>query len=235
VHGGAWTSNDRTTNQAIDQGLAASGVVVAALDFRMAPKFPYPASVSDVNYGIRWLKANAAKFNTQADWVGILGTSSGGHQMLVNVLQPDHPRHATNTELGNAEVAYAVACWPIADPLARYHMAKERNNARLVSAHHEFFGTEDTMRDSNPQLILERGEKVRVPPLLILQGTKDDNVTPDMAQKFVAAYRKAGGRAVLEEFDGQPHTFITKEPASTASLRAIELMRSFVLQRGATA
>ncbi len=234
VHGGAWTSNDRTTNQAIDQALAASGVVVAALDFRMAPKFPYPASVADVNYGIRWLKANAAKFNTRPEWVGAVGTSSGGHLMLLNALRPHDPQYATGgAELGDvdARISYAVACWPIADPLARYRMAKSKNNARLVSAHHEFFGTEEVMTEANPQLILERGVK-RLPILLLLQGTQDDNVTPYMAQTFERSYRAAGGQATLKTFEGQPHTFITKDPNSAASVHAIELMRRFVRQHG---
>lgn len=236
VHGGAWTSGDRANNQAIDQALAAAGVVVAALDFRLAPGAPYPASVADVNYGIRWLKARAADLKSRADWVGAVASSSGAHQMLLNALRPRDPRYASG-EIGtfDAEIPYAVACWPIADPLARYRMAMSRNNERLVSAHREFFGTEEAMIEGNPQLILERKEKVSLPALLVLQGTKDDNVTPDMAQRFVTAYRAAGGRAALEMFDNEPHTFATKDPASAASLRAIELIRRFVLARGATA
>jgi acetyl esterase len=236
VHGGAWTSGDRTNNAVIDQALAAVGVVVLALDFRIAPRWRYPASVADVNFGIRWLKAHATQFDTRADWVGAVGSSSGGQQMLLNALRPRDPRYtaATAPSLAgvDAELAYAVACWPISDPLARYQMAKSRGNERLVQAHHDFFGTEDTMREGNPQLTLERGEKVSLPSLLLLQGTKDDNVTPDMAQRFAAAYRGAGGQVVLETFADQPHTFVTKEPTSPASLRAIELIRSFVVRRG---
>jgi acetyl esterase len=236
VHGGAWTSGDRTNNAVIDQALAAVGVVVLALDFRIAPRWPYPASVADVNFGIRWLKAHAAQFDTRADWVGAVGSSSGAQQMLLNALRPRDPRYAaaTASDLAgvDAEIGYAVACWPIADPLARYHMAKSRGNERLVQAHHDFFGTEDAMREGNPQLILERGEKVSLPSLLILQGTKDDNVTPDMAQRFATAYDTAGGKVALETFADQPHTFVTREPASPASLRAIELIRGFVVRRG---
>jgi acetyl esterase len=236
VHGGAWTSGDRTNNAAIDQALATAGTVVMALDFRIAPRWPYPASVADVNCGIRWLKAHAAQFATRRDWVGAVGSSSGAQQMLLNALRPRDPRYAATTapELAgvDAEISYAVACWPISDPLARYHMAKSRGNERLVQAHHDFFGTEDAMREGNPQLILERGEKVSLPSLLLLQGTKDDNVTPDMAQRFAAAYRAAGGQIVLETFADQPHTFVTKEPTSAASLRAIELIQRFVARRG---
>jgi acetyl esterase len=236
VHGGAWTSGDRTNNAAIDQALAATGTVVMALDFRIAPRWRYPAPVADVNFGIRWLKAHAAQFDTRPDWVGAVGSSSGGQQMLLSAMRPRDPRYAAATapDLAevHAEIAYAVACWPISDPLARYRMARTRGNERLVQAHDDYFGTEAAMSEGNPQLILERGEKVSLPPLLLLQGTKDDNVTPDMAQRFAAAYRAAGGQAALETFEGEPHTFVTKEPGSPASLRAIELICSFVARRG---
>jgi acetyl esterase/lipase len=236
VHGGAWTSGDRSNNQAIDQALAASGVVVAALDFRIAPRSPYPASIADVNFGIRWLKAHAAELGSRPEWVGAVASSSGGQQMLLATMRPHDPRYAEAAPAlasFDATVAYAVACWPIADPLARYRMAVERGNARLVQAHKDFFGSEAAMSEGNPQLALERGEKVSLPALLVLQGTKDDNVTPDMAQKFTAAYRAAGGRAVLETFEGEPHTFVTKDPTTAASLRAIALIRRFVGGRGA--
>jgi dipeptidyl aminopeptidase/acylaminoacyl peptidase len=88
------------------------------------------------------------------------------------------------------------------------------------------------MAEANPQLILERGEQASLPSLLVLQGNKDDNVTPDMAQRFVATYRAAGGKAVLETFDDQPHTFVTKYPTSAASLKAIDIVRRFVVKRG---
>jgi acetyl esterase/lipase len=53
----------------------------------------------------------------------------------------------------------------------------------------------------------------------------------DMADKFAAAYRKAGGAIDLRKFEGQPHTFITKEPTATASLEAIEAIKAFVRVR----
>src|SRR3954465_12112109 len=63
AHGGAWVEGNRANNDAINMPVAKGGVVVAALDFRAPAEGTYPASVADVNYGIRWLKANAARFN----------------------------------------------------------------------------------------------------------------------------------------------------------------------------
>jgi acetyl esterase len=236
VHGGAWTSGDRLNNAVLDQALAAAGAIVLALDFRSAPQDPYPASVADINFGIRWLKANAANFGSHPEWVGAVASSSGAHQLLLNALRPRDPRYvaldAPALDGFDAGVAYVVACWPIADPLARYRMARERGNDRLVKSHDAFFGSEAAMTEANPQLILERGDSVSLPPLLVLQGTNDDNVTPDMAEKFIAAWRAGGGHAQFEIFQGQPHSFVTREPESAASQRAIALASEFVLNRG---
>ena len=56
------SGNDRLTNVDIDQALAASGVVVMAIDFRMPPAAQYPEPVADINFAIRWLRANAERF-----------------------------------------------------------------------------------------------------------------------------------------------------------------------------
>lgn len=233
IHGGAWTSGDRLQNEVIDRALAAAGAVVMDLDFRMPPDFRYPASVSDINHGIRWLKSHADTLQTRADWIGAVATSSGAHQMLLNLLEPDNPVYAA-TEIGaDAKLGFAVACWPIADPVARYRMAQERKNARLVAAHDAFFPSEQIMAEANPQTIIERTSGVALPPLLVLQGTKDDNVTPDMAERFVAAYQRAGGHAVLKNFQDQPHTFVTRDPSTPESQAALRLMCAFVASRGA--
>src|SRR5437588_9646549 len=94
VHGGAWTSKDRTDNDFISKAFAESGILVASLDFRMPPEAPYPASIADINLGVRWLKARARTYGSRPDWVGLFGTSSGGHQVLLAAMRPDDPRYA---------------------------------------------------------------------------------------------------------------------------------------------
>jgi hypothetical protein len=61
----------------------------------------------------------------------------------------------------------------------------------------------------------------------------DAILPPDMAGNFAAAYRKAGGTLDLRMFEGEPHTFITKDPISAASVAAIELIAAFVRYRSA--
>jgi acetyl esterase/lipase len=229
VHGGAWTSGDRFNNVAIAEHLAAHGIAVLSIEFRMPPMARYPETVADVNFGIRFLKANAEKFATRRELVGGLGTSSGGHLLLLNALRPRDPRYASHALAGtDASLAFAVACWPVADPLARYRAVAGRGNDRLVEAHHQFWPSEEAMAEGNPQLILERGEPADKPPALIMQGTADDNLTPDMAASFAAAYTRAGGAISFHKFEGQPHAFIARDPAAPDAQRALGLITDFI-------
>ena len=232
VHGGAWTGGDRMNNVAIHHAVAAAGTAVLALEFRLAPAAPYPGPVADVNLGIRWLKANIARWGGDSSKVGGLGTSSGGHLLLLNVLRPRDPRYAamrlSNSAETDASLAYVVVCWPISDPVARYSMARDTGNERLVKNHHAFFGDEATMAEANPQRIVEDGVARQLPPALLIQGTADANVTSDMADRFAAAYARAGGAIMLRKFEGEPHTFISVNPASAASIEALRLITDFI-------
>jgi acetyl esterase/lipase len=238
VHGGAWASGDRLNNAAIDVALAKSGIVVLAVDFRMPPAHRYPESIEDIHYATRWLKAHAGEFGSRRDLVGGLGTSSGAHQLLLSCLKPKDPRYAAlplaEAPGEDATLPWVVLCWPISDPLARYRMVKEKGRTLLIQSHNSYWASEAEMGEGSPQRIVEAGEAGTLPPAILLQGLADDNVTPDMADRFVAAWRGKGGAVELHTFDGQPHTFVPRDPASDASKRACELMRDFVLARART-
>ncbi len=233
VHGGAWVANDRLQMDVINEAVAASGTAVLALDFRMPPVAAYPASISDINLGIRWLKANIEKFGGSTRRIGGIAGSSGGHQLWLNVMRPHDPRYSAHRLAGDVDASldFVVVCWPISDPVARYRMARETVNERLVKNHDAYFLTEAAMAEANPQTILERGEAKNLPPALIIQGTADNNVTPDMPDRFVAAYTRAGGKITLRKFEGQPHTFIVLNPTSAASVEAIGLIVDFVREQ----
>ncbi|HVY59017.1 MAG TPA: alpha/beta hydrolase [Xanthobacteraceae bacterium] len=236
VHGGVWTRETRLTNAVIDEALARAGALVMALDFRMPPIGRYPAAIQDINLATRWLKARASGFGFTADRVGGVGTSSGGHQLMLSAMRPHDPRYAALPLPGeghDAALAFIAIGWPVLDPLTRYRMAKAKNMTSHVAAHDAYWPDEAAMAEGNPLLILERGENVLLPPALIVQGTADTALPPGMVEKFASAYRRAGGTLELRMYEGQPHTFITKQPDTPASRRAIDLIVAFVRFRSA--
>src|SRR3989442_3600038 len=72
LHGGAWNRKDRLAEEPMDRAIAASGVLVVAIDMTLAPEAPYPACVQDANYGVRWLKSKAAGWSGDASRIGVV-------------------------------------------------------------------------------------------------------------------------------------------------------------------
>jgi acetyl esterase len=249
VHGGAWTNYDRTRGKSLHEALARSGVVVLSLDFRQGKSGPFPCSSADINYGIRWLKANAARFKIRPDRVGISGNSSGGQLVMLGAMKPDDPRFTSialpaGSPAVDATVRCVVMLWPVINPLGRYRMAKRelaKPNpqdfaARLIRSHDDYWGSEDTQREANPMLILERGEKVLLPPAIWIQSSRDEvhnyhdpesNTTENEAERFATNYRKAGGEMILEYFDA-PSLFTTVHPTLPESIAALNDIVDFV-------
>jgi acetyl esterase len=149
---------------------------------------------------------------------------------MLGAMRPRDPRYAALPGPAgvDASLAFVIACWPVLDPLARYKMATAKGMQDHIAAHHAYWPNEAAQAEGNPQMILDRGERVDLAPTLVIQGTGDVILPPGMADTFASAYRKAGGTIDLRKFDGQPHTFITKDPTAPASLEAIEAIKAFV-------
>ena len=233
VHGGRWNRGTRTNAEVMDRALAESGIVVAAIEFRLAPDYPYPAQVADINYGTRWLKAHARDFNADPDSIGAIGSSSGGHGVFLSAMRPNDPRYAAlpldEAPDLDATLNYILACWPVVDPQARYRYAQETNNDGLIAATNAYFTSSDGATEGNPHMILQRGEKVTLPPAIIIQGTEDDNIPVPATREFVEAYRRSGGEIQLEIFDGMPHGF--GYLAGPETDRAVDLVKAFIALR----
>ena len=230
LHGGAWNNKDRSANEPMDRAVAASGVLVVAIDLTLAPEGPYPASVQDGNYGVRWLKSKAAEWNGEAANLGVLGSSSGGHVAELLGLRPRDARYNAIPLSGGAKVdatvAYVATRSPISDTVARYQQAEKMKRESMINNNKTYFRPWETIVESNPQGILERRETVTLPPLLIMQGALDDNVLPAVQEKFAASYRAAGGECELHVFEGCEHEWVAKPGPQTD--RAHEMVKAFI-------
>lgn len=78
IHGGGWKSGDKSQMKIYAQELAIKGYSCFTIEYRLSPEAQYPAAIFDVKNAIKYIKANAKKFNVNPDKVAILGCSSGG-------------------------------------------------------------------------------------------------------------------------------------------------------------
>jgi len=233
LHGGAWNAKDRHAEEPMDRALASSGLLVVAVDLTLAPEAPYPASVQDANYAVRWLKWKAASWNGDPSKVGVYGSSSGGHVAELLGMRPRDPRYnaiplreAPNVD---ATIAYIATRSPISDPVARFENAEKLKRDAMVKNHTTYFKPWDAIHESNPIEILQRHEPAGLVPLLIMQGALDDNMLPAAQAKFVAAYRAAGGQCDYEVFEGSEHEWVATPGPQTD--RAREMVKAFIARQ----
>jgi acetyl esterase/lipase len=230
LHGGAWNAKDRHAEEPMDRALAASGVLVVAIDMTLAGEAPYPACVQDANYGVRWLKWKAPSWNGDASRIGVYGSSSGGHVAQLLAMRPRDARYSAiplpEAPTLDATVAYVAMRSPISDPFARFQNAERLKRDAMIRNHTTFFQPWDAIYEGNPQRILERGEPVTLVPMLIMQGALDDNVLPVVQERFAAAYRAAGGACELQVFEGSEHEWVAKPGPQTD--RAREMVKAFI-------
>ena len=233
LHGGAWNNKDRGANAMMDESLARSGILVVAIDLTRAPEAPYPSSVQDANYGVRWLKHKAREWNGAPETIGALGSSSGGHEIELCAMRSRDPYYSVHKlaeapEL-DATLNYVATRSPVSNPYARFLNAEQLGREEMVRNTKTYFNPWDTIHEGNPQEILDQGEKVTLPPLLIMQGELDDNVRPAVQQKFAESYRAAGGECQYEVFSGCEHLWIDEPGPQTD--RAHEMVKAFIARQ----
>ena len=240
LHGGAWVNGTRENGDTANEALARNGVIVVALDFRVPPEAPYPASLADIHYGIRWCKTQAESWNGIPDKVGVMGTSSGAHQAMLLGMRPNDSRYAAlSLTNGASEVDGAVGCVimvsPVIDPLGRYHYAKglrddiqppESVGERTVAMHDMYWVTEEAMAEGAPARILASGERTELPPTLCLaRDYEAAHPRPDL-DEFIMQYRKAGGRIDVTIFEGEGG--LLQDLSTDVAQQTLEQMTTFI-------
>ena len=188
IHGGGWTAGNKNggTNTADAKELLARGYIVAALDYRLAPQFKWPAQITDVKCAIRYLRAHATQYQINPTKIGVWGSSAGGH--LVAMLG------TTDTSAGfdvGEYLTHSSRVQAVVDLFGPADLpALLSTNAQLVG--NRVFGS--TSRDdsvliqASPITYITRDD----PPFLILQGDQDKTV-PLAQSETLNAKLQAGG------------------------------------------
>ncbi|MES2988131.1 MAG: alpha/beta hydrolase [Pseudomonadota bacterium] len=232
LHGGGWAEKDRFAEELFDRKMAVAGALVVAIDYTLSNEAPYPAAVQDANYAVRWLKANAAKWNGDASKVGVFGSSAGGHIGLLLMFRPHDPRYSAfplvESPSIDATIDYVIARSPGTDTYARYEHEVEQKNTGMMDKTKAFFSPFEAIHEANPREILERRENVTLRPLLLMQGELDD-MPPAVQTRFVDAFKAAGGKVDYSIFEDSDHQWVY-EPGPQTN-RAHAMARAFIARQ----
>ena len=165
-------------------------------------------------------KAHAKELKIDPSKVALGGASSGGHLAMLSAMRPNDARYSSIPGPAgvDASVKAVVMLWPVINPISRYNNAIRRSaepnppafTVGMKDKHDTYWQSEANMREGNPMLILERGEKVVMPPAIWVQGRPDEvhdyhdpegGFAGNEPERFVSNYRKAGGDIEITYFD----------------------------------
>jgi acetyl esterase/lipase len=187
IHGGGWYAGDQF--QGDPAGMARQGYYGVSIEYRLADTAKWPAQIQDCKCAIRWLRANAAKFNVDPNRIGVWGASAGGHLVACVGTMTDPRLEGDGGWPGVSSKVQAVAdlCGPVdftrADLTFDFLMkAQERLMGNTLAQNPAAWKAASPIYDVKP------GD----PPFLIIHGDSDTIVNPGQATIFIDALAKAG-------------------------------------------
>ncbi len=204
VHGGAWMMEDKTTDTGIADipELVRRGYLVAAVNYRLAPRHRFPAQIEDVKCAIRYLRAHAAMYGLDPNRIGAWGPSAGGQlAALLGLTGRDAGFDVGEHADQSSRVQAVVDMYGPADMTRGHGNVIEKLLGFLI------FGT---VSPQNP--IFRRASPVTYitpddAPFLIIQGEKDRLVPPAQSLEFHARLLAAGVPASLVLVRNAGHGF----------------------------
>ncbi|HEY7127811.1 MAG TPA: alpha/beta hydrolase [Ktedonobacterales bacterium] len=189
IHGGGWVNGDKSLLASDCYALALRGFVVASINYRLAPASRWPAQLVDAQLAVRWLRANAAKYQVDPERVCSLGDSSGAHlAVFLGVL----PMNTPGDQAGlYADQSPAVAC--VVDEFGPVDLKALNPLPDWAGTFGVLFGP--NALKSDPGLLGRASPLTYVSPksapMLIIQGTQDTTVPPSQSQELEEALLKA--------------------------------------------
>ena len=227
VHGGGWTSGDRSQLHGYGILLGRIGYVCVATEYRLSGEAKWPAQIHDVKAALRWMRANAPKLGIDPEKISVSGNSAGGHLSLM--LAGTQNLAEFEGDGGNADAGTQVAASIAFYPPTQMYMPDEPLRAELAF----LFGRDasiDVARRASPIDYATAG----FPPTLLIHGTKDELVPDEASFRMYRALTAAGVPTDLHIYAGAPHAFdaIQEFGRQAAGIMSLFLDRHVANPRG---
>jgi acetyl esterase/lipase len=177
--------------------LNQQGITTFVLQYRLARDgYHHPAMLNDAARAVRWVRANAQKYNIDPKRVGIMGSSAGGHlaSTLLTHFDAGKPDATDPVEKESSRPDFGILCYPVITMGPGTHAGSKNG---LIGA------------DASPELVAELSNELHVtaqtPPCFIWHGINDRTVPVANSLNFAAALQKAGVPYDLHIYQNAPH------------------------------
>lgn len=212
IHGGGWSGGSKSERAYIGQ--VARGYIFASIEYRFSQKAIFPAQAQDCQAAIRWLRANAKKYNIDPDHIGVGGASAGGH--LVALLGTSGGKKAFPPIGGNEDQSDRVqAVCDIFGPANFYTVVTQATEDKNVKNIFKWNNGDPYSRLIAAKVGEDREKCDAVspthyvskdnPPFLILHGDRDALVPFAQSEELTALLKKAGVDVTLQRIPGAGH------------------------------
>jgi acetyl esterase/lipase len=232
--GSAWMADTgKNSGGLVAQQLNPAGYAVAGVSIRSSSQTKFPGQLHDIKAAIRWLRANATKYNFDPNHIAIMGDSSGGWTTAMAALTGDSPEMegSVGTTGGSSAVQAAVAFYPPTNFITmdawalskcdgpRCHDSADSPESRLVGC--AIQTCPEKVRAASPMQYITPAD----PPIMILHGDSDQLVPHNQGEQLYMAMNKACKAAIFISLPKAPHGnwngFLTND-----ALREAATMRS---------
>lgn len=186
IHGGGWSTANKSSSREIEFGttLAKAGYVCVSIDYEMTPSKRWPTNIQDCKNAVRFLRQNAATYGVDAEHIGVIGGSAGGHLALmvgltdaVKSLEPPAPYPGVSDR-----VQAIVDLYGIADIRTGKKTDAQGNPIETPKSWDAVFGTYAPITDADRALASPATHlSPKMPPVLVLHGMADTVVDRDQS------------------------------------------------------
>lgn len=215
IHGGGWAGG--THRGYLPFGLVKQGYVVAAVEYRLSGEAPWPAQIEDCKAAVRWLRANAAKYQVDPNRIGCMGSSAGGHLVacLGTLDRPELEGKGGNEGVSSkvqavVDEAGPTDFTPAARPAVGTLSKDGKDHPALVKLFGGTYAEKASVWDmASPALHAKAGD----PPFLVIHGEADPLVPIAQAERMIAALEKAKVPVEVIRVKGGGHGLRAEKPS----------------------
>jgi acetyl esterase/lipase len=203
IHGGAWREGKRSDLGGTIEVLARFGYVAVTVEYRLVPATAFPGQIEDCKAAVRWLRASAKTYKIDADHIGAVGFSAGGHlACLLGTTTKDDDLEGKSGNADQSSRVQAVVSFFGPTDLTTKNWSEELESKILVPfVGGTFMDKPELYKKVSPISYVRKDAA----PHLFFHGTEDKLVGVRHSRIMAEKLQKVGVSAKVIELEGEGH------------------------------